>query len=154
MIKTSNKDHKIPLLEIVENIEMQSDEVVYYFDKAENKFVFVMNGYELEENEALQNEIENNRDNFVPLPSTNEINEYEMIKAFSNNQTNEVKESLLNTLQGKGVFRKFKDKVFDLNIRDEWFAFKEQELVYIATDWIEEHNLGRVFSHTHQFNKK
>jgi len=135
------EEKKYPLSEIIENLEMQSSEIKYYFDKLENKFVFTMEGYDDdEENEKLLKAVDD-RKRFVPLPSEYELNEYEMMEKFTTFQKEEIQEVLFKCLNGKGVFRRFKDKLFDLDIREDWFAFKNEQLKVVASDWVVEEAL-------------
>ena len=136
-----DEENKYPLSEIIENLEMQSSEIKYYFDKLENKFVFTMEGYDDdEENEKLLKAV-NDRKRFVPLPSEYELNEYEMMEKFTTLQKEEIQKVLFKCLNGKGIFRRFKDKLFDLDIREDWFAFKNEQLKVVASDWVVEENL-------------
>jgi len=136
-----DEENKYSLSEIIENLEMQSSEIKYYFDKLENKFVFTMEGYDDdEENEKLLKAV-NDRKRFVPLPSAYELNEYEMMENFTTLQKEEIQKVLFKCLNGKGVFRRFKDKLFDLDIREDWFAFKSEQLKVVASDWVVEEDL-------------
>ena len=60
-----------------------------------------------------------------------------MMEDFCGEQTQEVQNILNKILNGKRPFRKFKDKVFELDIRDEWFAFQKEKLEKVAIDWCE-----------------
>ena len=141
MQNTIKKDNKLALSEIIDNLEMQSSELKYYFDKLENKFVFTMDGFDdEEENVKLLVAVEDQK-RFVPLPSEYEINEYEMMEKFTTLQKEEIQNFLWKCLNGKGVFRRFQDKLFEIDLRDDWFSFKKEEFKAIAIDWCEEHEL-------------
>jgi len=142
MQNTIKKDNKLALSEIIDNLEMQSSELKYYFDKLENKFVFTIDGFDdEEENVKLLVAVEDQK-RFVPLPSEYEINEYEMMEKFTTLQKEEIQNFLWKCLNGKGVFRRFQDKLFELDLRDDWFAFKKEELKAIAIDWCEEYDFN------------
>jgi len=141
MQNTINKNNKLSLSEIIDNLEMQSSELKYYFDKLENRFVFTMDGFDdEEENVKLLVAVEDQK-RFVPLPSEYEINEYEMMEKFTTLQKEETQNLLWKCLNGKGVFRRFQDKLFEIDLRDDWFSFKKEEFKAIAIDWCEEHEL-------------
>jgi len=130
------------LSELIDALEMQSDEIIYYFNKKENELVFVMDDdyCDVEENRKLLEDIENNSEHYISLPKPHEINEHQIMLNFANEQQTEIKDLLLDLLHVKGAFRKFKDKIFELDIRDKWFEYKKKSLEKIALDWCE--NIG------------
>jgi hypothetical protein len=76
---------------------------------------------------------------WIALPGKFEINEWEIMRDFAQSQTNrEAAENLLRVIQGKGVFRYFKDKINQFGLGDEWFEFKERALERIAREALEE----------------
>lgn len=135
------------LSELIDALEIQSDEINYYFNKKENKLVFVMDDdyCDIEDNRKLLVDIESNSENYIPLPSQYEINEHQIMVNFANKQHNKIKNLLLDILHSKGAFRKFKDKVFELDIRDAWFEYKKKSLEEIALHWCT--NVGVTVSH-------
>ena len=48
---------------------------------------------------------------------------------------------MLASLRGKGAFRRFKDTVFYLGIRDDWFAYRDKRFREIAERWCVDNNL-------------
>lgn len=131
----------IDLLELVEAIDMQNDMISYYFNKRENELVFVMDDVycDEEDNKKLLETIENNFKDYIALPLADE---YKMMEDFCGEQTQEVQNILNKILNGKRPFRKFKDKVFELDIRDKWFAFQKEKLEKVAIDWCEMNNIS------------
>jgi len=129
----------IILSDLVDALEMQSSEITYYFNKKEQTLVFVMDDAycDEEENRKLLKDIENDFKNYIALPTEYEINEYGIMEAFVDEQQVEVKNSLTSILNAKRPFRKFQDKVFELDIRDEWFEFRKDRLEKITVDWCE-----------------
>ena len=139
-----NKD--IILSDLVDALEMQSSEITYYFNKKEQTLVFVMDDdyCDEEENRKLLKDIENDFKNYIALPTEYEINEYAIMEAFVDEQQVEVKNILTSILNAKRPFRKFQDKVFELDIRDEWFEFRKDRLEKIAVGWCE---INSIFCH-------
>ena len=145
-IKNGKMNKDIILSDLVDALEMQSNEITYYFNKKEQTLVFVMDDAycDEEENRKLLKDIENNSKNYIALPTEYEINEYAIMEAFVAEQQVEVKNSLTKILNAKRAFRKFQDKVFELDIRDEWFEFRKDRLEKIAVEWCENNS---VFCH-------
>ena len=53
----------------------------------------------------------------------------------------QMREKLLTSLRGKGAFRRFKDTVFYLGIREDWFAYRDKQFREIAERWCVDNNL-------------
>ncbi len=75
---------------------------------------------------------------YEPLPSKYDINEYEMMESFSYLMQKEVKERLLRAINGRGAFRRFKDEIFELDVREDWFKYQELCLKEVAKSWSQE----------------
>jgi len=80
-------------------------------------------------------------DDWLPLPDSFEIHEYQIMEDFAESQSGRVQEELLRALRGAGAFRRFKDELERLQIRDEWFRHRRQALVEIAREWLEANDL-------------
>ncbi|EIJ78056.1 hypothetical protein PB1_10859 [Bacillus methanolicus PB1] len=76
------------------------------------------------------------------LPTNYDINEYEMMEDFCFTIIDErSKNMLLNAIQGRGAFRRFKDHIYRLGIEKKWYAFREGRYKEIAIDWCKNHNI-------------
>ena len=53
----------------------------------------------------------------------------------------QMREKMLASLKGKGAFRRFKDTVFYLGIRDDWFAYRDNRFRDIAERWCMDNKL-------------
>ena len=81
-----------------------------------------------------------NDENYIELPNQHDINEYDIMEEFCDEIENE---ELLDAIRGRGAFRRFKDKIIDLGVEQDWYDFKEKALMEIAKEWCEEN--GVVF---------
>jgi hypothetical protein len=82
-------------------------------------------------------------DDFIPLPSSFEIHEYAIMRDFCHTvEDPKVKEELLVGINGRGAFRMFKELIFRHDIRNDWFAYKNEALKQIAMDFLEEHDIA------------
>jgi len=127
----------IPLSELVDALEMVSNDLQWYYDSKEEEFVFVSE--EFGEDDDLLRRLEEGDDALTPLPSSYEIHEYCIMEDFVFSQEDAIAERLERAIRGRGAFRRFGDAVFDLGIRDEWFEFKRKALAQIGRRWCEEH---------------
>jgi len=80
-------------------------------------------------------------DDWLPLPDSFEIHEYRIMESFAESQSGRVQDGLLRALRGSGAFRRFKDALDLLEVRDEWFRYRRQALVEIAREWLEANDL-------------
>ena len=80
-----------------------------------------------------------NPEKYLDIPSKYNINEYEMMKVYALSLENESQQDkLLDALNGKGAFKRFKDTVYLLDIEKQWYQFKDTEYEKVALDWCEE----------------
>ncbi len=93
-----------------------------------------------EDKDLLEEIIYSNQ--YIRLPSQYEINEYKIMKDFSYSMENNlVRDKLLDSLRKKHPYRKFKDEIFYLGIREEYFAFRKEAYFSIAKDWCERYGV-------------
>ncbi|MBD3217098.1 MAG: hypothetical protein GF310_02395 [candidate division Zixibacteria bacterium] len=79
-------------------------------------------------------------DNYIALPGQFEINEYRMMEKFALSVTDQSNsDELYYALKGRGAFRFFKDTVWRLGLRDEWFKYRDSQYEELAIWWCE-HN--------------
>lgn len=82
---------------------------------------------------------------WIELPDQYEINEYAMMERFCMGLDDQRSQAeLLRAIRGKGAFRRFKDLVDELGMRDDWFAFKSSSLKEVARDFLELHRIPFV----------
>lgn len=51
--------------------------------------------------------------------------------------TGKEQEQLEHAMQGRGAFRRFKDKLFDLDLERKWYTFRDEAYKKIAREWCE-----------------
>ncbi|NRF95294.1 hypothetical protein HQN89_30915 [Paenibacillus frigoriresistens] len=51
------------------------------------------------------------------------------------------REVLYDTIQGRGAFRRFKDKIIELGFDKQWYTYKESKIRQLVIEWCKEHNL-------------
>lgn len=148
---------KANLKQIAEDMDLDFEGVLMFFDKKSGKVVsFTEEAYRHAEDpeeasSRLQDWEEEEReqaklvleepDRFVELPDREEIDEYKMMEDFSYSREGKEKDALLDAIRGRGAFRRFKDKAFQLGIVQEWYAYKDEAYRAIAREWCEEHSI-------------
>jgi len=64
-----------------------------------------------------------------------------MMEGFCFIQVDRRQTELLNAIKRKGAYRRFKDKVFDLDLKDAWYTFRDESYQQIAIDFCKQHGL-------------
>lgn len=127
---------KVKLQDVLMALEdADNDEIRYSYSVNEEKIVYF--------SDCLYNEDEYDEDDdYIDLPDSYHINEYRMMENFvyslpkGKNQT-----ILYNAIQGRGAFRRFKDKLNDIGMAKTWFAYRDQQYKEIALEWCEENDI-------------
>lgn len=133
---------KVKLENIIEGIEMQSDENRSYLNLDTGEIVHVSqkalliaeDGEEYEhlsewerDEVKLALDIVDNFEKFAAFPSQYDINEYDMMESFCFRVTDiNMRDSLLKSIRGNGAFRRFKENIDRLRITEKWYEIKGQ----------------------------
>ncbi len=150
----------IKLKEIVNGMDLMSDEMTAYLDIRTNKIAMISDDefYAAEENSPLESfpdwqreiiqfarEMITNEKFFVPLPSMFEIHEYTIMEKFCLSiEDNDLSKSLSGLIVGRGAFRRFKDEIHRLGMADQWYEYREEAFREIARKWCEEKGINFV----------
>lgn len=77
-------------------------------------------------------------DDYIRLPSQNELHEYDIMERFAEEKNSAV---LLRALHGRKPFRTFKDRAIDICLDQAYYAFRSQAYVDIAREWCRENEI-------------
>jgi hypothetical protein len=98
-----------------------------------------------QENRMIAIDVVENFENYLDLPTKYEVNEYEIMENFCLTVSDQRKqESLLKAIKGKGAFRRFKDKIIDFEIEDQWYSYRDECFKQIAIEWCLENNINFI----------
>jgi hypothetical protein len=136
---------RVPIEEIVEGLELQSDEMHSYLHRPTGRVVFVSDDAlaaaddgdeELVSDEELATAraILAAEDEYLALPDRFEIDEYRMMERFGESLT-DGRDVVLTALRGRGAFRYFKDTVHRLGLANKWYAYRDECYTAIAREW-------------------
>ncbi|SES09894.1 Uncharacterised protein family (UPF0158) [Gracilibacillus ureilyticus] len=151
---------KVKLDEILTSMEMQSSDNIdllqrktgnvisvlsEYMTKAEDGEPFDdMYGWEQEQMELAYDILEN-EENYIELPDEFDIHEYRIIEEFCYTVENEAaKNKLLRAIRGRGAFRRFRDNIEDLDLEQNWYAYRDERYKEIARGFCEKYGLKWV----------
>ena len=98
-----------------------------------------------QENRMTAIDVVENFENYIELPSKYEVNEYEMMENFCLTVSDQRKqESLLRAIKGKGAFGRFKDKIIDFEIENQWYSYRDECFKQIAIEWCQENKINFI----------
>ena len=138
---------KVKLEEIIEAIEFAGMETEYYYDTKNERILLLFDGMvDGEKNPELFEEIrEGFVGDYIPLPGQYDINEYRIMEEFIYELPEGKNQDVLEkAIQGRGAFRRFKDKLYDLNLEKQWYSYKDTAYERIARQWCEIHKIDIV----------
>lgn len=55
-----------------------------------------------------------------------------------------IRNKLLGAIKGKGAFRRFKERIIDFAIEDNWYLFREEQLKEIAKSWCQDNKIDFI----------
>ncbi len=147
----------IALDALIDGLEMQNDEMTAYLDCNTGTVVFIGNEYmalsvhekprdwddaEREMIEVLR-EVEAGSQRYVALPSTWDVNEWDIMRRFCDTVAEEaVRELLLRAIHGRGAFRRFRGELDRRGLQQRWFEFKRDALREHAVKWCTENDIA------------
>jgi hypothetical protein len=82
---------------------------------------------------------------YLELPSRFEIHEYEIMERFCLSVSDgKVRDVLLRKIRGSGAFRRFKGTIYQYDIENDWFKYRDDAYKEFAVAWLE--NKGIAYS--------
>ena len=127
---------KVDLETITDAIEMASDSTNGFLNLDTMETVWLSDYFDSEEDEELAMEIDNHPNRYLCLPSQYDIHEYSIMEDFIDSLADTaIQNKLYHAIRGKGAFRRFKDEICYLGIREKWFTFQHDAYVEIAKKW-------------------
>ncbi len=78
----------------------------------------------------------------IPLPSEEDIHEWEIMRDFAETREEPLRETLLDTVHGGGAFRRFKSAVDRAGVREAWFKYRDQRIEKIVIEWLDEEGIA------------
>jgi hypothetical protein len=98
-----------------------------------------------QEDRKVANDVFENFENYKELPTKYEVNEYEIIEDFCFTVSDERKQDkLLSSIKGKGAFRRFKDKIIDFEMEDQWYSYRDERYKQIAIKWCLDNHINFI----------
>jgi hypothetical protein len=147
----------IPLDELIDALEEQSDSVFPFLDR-ETGEVLLVSDEMLSFSEAEPEEIDllpewqkeeaelavriQSTDRYLALPSRFDVHEWSIMNEFCQQiKRDNIRARLLGVIQGNHAFRRFKDQITNFDLWEEWNSFRRQAFGEIMREWCEENGI-------------
>ena len=143
----------ISLDNLIDGIEMQSEDVTGYLDGDTGAVVLIgeeiasqskrdapdeWSDWETELIEVVR-AVDEGSKRYVQLPRTND---WQIMRGFCDSvEGDTVREPLLQAIHGRSAFRRFKDELRRNGMLEPWFAFKRNALREVAIEWCTENEI-------------
>lgn len=161
---------KAKLSDLVEGLEMQSEENHTYFDRQTGRIVSieadVFRAVEEEDSEELESlpdwqkaQVEIARvvlndkiSRFIDPPDKFDFHEYSHMERFSLSMKDaSASDDLCRAIRGKGAFRYFKDTIHRLGLADQWYRYREEAAMDFVIAWCQDKGI-EFEDDTHETN--
>ena len=154
---------RVKLSEILDGMMLLTDEMTSYLNKETGEVVTLMEetfraaeeeddsllyfyGLEKEDVKIAMDILTNESGGkYLPLPGKFEIHEWEIMRQFCDSiKDEEISQSLLNAIHGKGAFRYFKDSIHRFGIADQWYTYRDNAIKNIAIEWCKDNDIEYI----------
>lgn len=143
----------VSLAAVVEAMDLPNDEWESYLDPESGEIVTVTE----EDRSALENPehapewqqdelprireaLESER--YLCLPDSFEIHDWGIMERFCYSVDDPAaREQLLDAINGRGAFRMFRVTIERLDLREQWYTYRDAEYERIAREWLEANNI-------------
>ena len=145
----------ISLHEVVEALDLQSDELSSYLDpdsgeiitfNEEQAGIAVRGDWESapewmrEHLPKIKQALEDDR--ILALPDRVHIDEWKMMQDFADQQDNcHCRNVLSDAVHGSGAFRLFRRTIAQLGIEEQWRQYRNKAMEHVARHWLEKNGL-------------
>lgn len=144
-LKKNNRTYRLMKMSaLMEAIELASDSGAYFydFDKQESIYLTEDSWNWDEEDKERAELMDMEWDRFIRLPEKYEIHEYRIMEEFIDELDDQkLQMELYRAIQGRGAFRRFKDKIRYAGIEQQWYDYQNNAYREFALRWCKENNI-------------
>lgn len=144
-LKKNNRTYRVMKMSaLMEAIELASDSGAYFydFDKQESIYLSEDSRNWDEEDKEMAELMDMEWDRFIRLPEKYEIHEYRIMEDFIDELNDQkLQMELYRAIQGRGAFRRFKDKIRYSGIEQQWYDYQNNAYREFALRWCKENNI-------------
>lgn len=152
---------KVNIQKIVDELQMRFMDSTVYYNKVTGETLNVQDDdFRIAQDDDFENNIQdypewqrehlkevydllyNDVDNYIALPNNFEIKDSDIMEEFIETVSNNNKRiQLENCMWQKEMYRKFKDKLIEIGLENEYYKFYDEKLKEMAIEWCKKNNL-------------
>ena len=144
-LKKNNRTYRVMKMSaLMGAIELASDSGTYYYDFDKQESIYLSeDSWNWDEDEKEISELMDMEwDRFIRMPGKYEIHEYRIMEEFIEKMENQkLQMELYRAIQGRGAFRRFKDKIRYAGIEQQWYEYQNNAYRKFALLWCKENNI-------------
>jgi hypothetical protein len=148
----------VKLVDLVSEIELQIDDTFTFINTKTGEVITLMREEigAAEDEKPLENFPDWQRENikkaisiiededgvYVDFTLRNDYNEYDIVQDFIGTLVDEdIREKMIEAIQGRGAFRRFKDGIIEYGVDKHWYKYKESMIKELVIEWCKEHDI-------------
>ena len=130
----------VRISDIIDAIEMTDQYTECFLDKETGQIERINDMVMMQEEEE---EIYDRLDEygFYGLPTSVDIRDYDIMEDFIETLSGKAHDILTSAINGRGAFRRFKDRLYDLGLEKQWYDFRADTYRRKAIKWCEVNNI-------------
>lgn len=135
---------KVKLQDVLEAMSFTNSETEYYYSTETEEVLMIFDGMvNGDDDSELIEEIEDGLiEDYIPLPGQYDIDEYSMMENFIYElPEGKAQDELENVIRGRGAYRRFKDKLYNLGLEQKWYKYRDDAYTKVAREWCERNNI-------------
>ena len=135
---------RISLEQVIDAIEMATQEVTYYYDVQTGETVYLANlPFFDESGDELAERIETSPERYFRFPAKYDINEHHIMRAFIKElPEGRPRYELADAIRGKGAFKRFKSGIRYHRLEQAWYRYQADAYREIAIHWCEDNGFA------------
>jgi hypothetical protein len=149
----------VKLEDIIDGLEMQTDESTSYLNIKTGEVAIVSDeeSSAAEEDKSVdlfpewQHELISKAkeilysNDYISLPSKFDVHEYSIMEKYCLSiDDDQIRDILYYSIKGSGAFRRFKDNIYEYNLEEEWYKFRDEAIKQIAIEWCEDNGINYI----------
>ena len=116
-------------MDVIDAIDTINEDETYFYSIQDEEIVYVL---EDEEDDEF----------FIPLPTKEEVNDYQNMVNFTETIEDDKKRDWFeNAIRGKGAFRRFRATLERFGMETAWYDYLEASHRELAIEWCEQHGI-------------
>lgn len=120
---------KVNLADVIDAIDTINEDETYFYSIQDEEIVYVL---EDDEDDEF----------FIPLPTKEEVNDYQIMVNFTETIEDDKKRDWFeNAIRGKGAFRRFRATLERFGMETAWYDYLEASHRELAIEWCEQHGI-------------